>query len=717
MNRPLSPNGSAETTFGTDSNLLGPVDSRLIAEGHPSQLQTWALSDLLHAVDEQGNTPLHLAARRGSLAVCDIFIRAGASPTALNRRMQTPADAASVEGHQHVAQLLASLMVEAQAVRESITHDEGRQAATLRHSDEVKFEAPAGQGPRIEVGEASASPLSFEAEQDAEAYLDQATSKAASGAFVSHVGSIDSVSDGADWELDLSPAPIVGEGIGSAATQLSTGSAQDFLKVRKHGRRSKKRAVVQTGTRLSIRLEDCEKWVAKVVARGCFSTEDIEGLVTLTEGDGEAKDLRATLRRNLEAAGLCFVDQEFVDSALQWDASPDIAPDELTESIEAVLTRALRLPGIERFDLDGLAERRHLNELARAKQELHLGILASASAMGTILEVLEGVRVGARQPSSVSLGNVTPSRLNHTETVEFFAATESLKDWYFSGRVMEGKRRREALRALEALDMSPEFLNEVAAPVDGTRANAEVANPLGRQVSEFESVNHRLILAYLPYVRRFAARNTERGEDFEDVFQVSFLGLQRSTRRFDPERGARLMTYSTFWMKQALTRWRADEGGIVRIPVHRHENLSKLDRALDELGLGFETASSDSDIAAELDWSREEVERFRRYPRTAIYPKNAEEWEGLLPEQDAKDSCAASDENKLVAEILAELPDREADVIRRRFGIGFDEEMTLEEIGQLYGVTRERIRQIEKKGLTRLSHPGRRRILQTLLGR
>lgn len=273
--------------------------------------------------------------------------------------------------------------------------------------------------------------------------------------------------------------------------------------------------------------------------------------------------------------------------------------------------------------------------------------------------------------------------------------------------MMDGKRRREALAAIEAMDFTQAFYNELARSLDKEKASIEHYSRLDGLISVYEVATERLIREHIPYARRFAARNVEEGEDPEDVFQVCFLGLQRSTKRFDPERGIRFVLYCSFWMKQALTRWRADEGALVRVPVHRQESLSKLDRALDRLDLRIDRAASDHELAAELEWTADEVRVFREIPRDADYPEGVDDWDDLLPEPEETDVFGQAEIERIIMDNLAGMPERQADVIRMRFGIGRDADMTLEEIGQLYGVTRERIRQIEAKGLKYLRHPAR----------
>nr|WP_246730015.1 sigma-70 family RNA polymerase sigma factor [Rhizobium daejeonense] len=281
---------------------------------------------------------------------------------------------------------------------------------------------------------------------------------------------------------------------------------------------------------------------------------------------------------------------------------------------------------------------------------------------------------------------------------------------------MDGKRRREALAALEAFDFSLAFHKELVRILEQDPECQEHAIQLDAQILVFEAVTEHLVREHLSYVRRFAARNVEEGEEPEDVFQVAFVGLQRSTRRFDPERGYRFLIYATYWMRQAIVRWRADEGAAIRIPVHRNEKIAKLDRAMERLEVRVDGTVSDHELAAELEWTTDEVRQFRGIPREVEYPDSIDDWDNLLSEQVGANVFDQAETERIVTDALAELPERQADVIRMRFGIGRDADMTLEEIGQLYGVTRERIRQIEAKGLDRLSHPGRKRRLQELLG-
>lgn len=706
-----------------ETHSLRPFEIRLIAEGKLERLSDFAASCRLQAADPKGDTPLHLAARMGNLAVCDLFIRSGADPGALNHDRQTPADVAFAEGHGLTAQLLSSLVA---GSPETETETVGEREVSLVVEDVVT--RPYGVPEhRVAVSQETEPTdrtddlddlLTFEAEAEPEEFFDQYAGNTASGTFIALGSSSPVVSDNedGDWDLDLSAAPIAGEGIGSsAAVTADHGAENDFLKVRNRGRQSVKRAVVQTGTRISIDPELCFTWAEEILAKGRCSLDDIDRLVVLCEGNGDLEELRINLQRNLEAAGFDLAQATGHDADL-WDAVSDTSSDDLADAIEAALTRRTRLPGTQRFVMDKSEERQLLEPMMRAKQELQLGILASETAVETILDVMESIRDGSRDPGSVSLRTIISSRPGHAETSEVMAAADTLRSWHTTGRVMDGKRRREALAALEALDLSLAFQKELVRTLEQLPACQAEASQLEAEILISESATEHLIREHLPYVRRFASRNVEEGEDPEDVFQVAFMGLQRSTRRFDPERGYRFLIYATYWMRQAIMRWRADEGAAIRIPVHRNEKVTKLDRALDRLDVRVGGAVSDLDLAEELEWAIDEVRQFRGIPREAEYPESLDDWDILLPEPPEVDVFDQAETERIVTDALADLPERQADVIRMRFGIGRDSDMTLEEVGQIYGVTRERIRQIEAKGLQTLSHPGRKRRLRILLG-
>jgi len=423
-----------ETSGERQRQLLEPAEIRMIASVDTARLSHFAASRRLHAVDPKGDTPLHLAARMGNLALCDLFVRAGADARSQNHENQTPADVAFAEGHSLAAQLLVSLLRDSEEVpsREALPE--------LPHADaEPRVERTVRsfptQPPPLEQPEdpiAFDDPLIFEPVEDAETFFGRSAGQPASGTFVAFVSTVptDSSERDGNWEVDLSSAWIGGDGIASKATTPlpDNGDERDFLKVRSRGRQSVKRAVVQSSTRLSIDPGTCVTWAADILEERAFSSDETETLISLCEGNGDPDELRAKLQRTLEAAGLVSVETTESGDVL-WDIRSDVSANDLAEAIEATFSRAVRLPGTRRFDMDKSNEARLLDPMVLAKKELHLGILACEPAVETILNMIDQLLDGSIAPSFVTMRTIVPSRPEHAETREFLEAVDALKSW------------------------------------------------------------------------------------------------------------------------------------------------------------------------------------------------------------------------------------------------------------------------------------------------
>lgn len=712
-----------------NSDLLTPAEIRLLTETSELEcIREFASSSRIHAVDAKGDTPLHLAARLGNLALCDIFVQAGANPNAQNNEQQTPADLAEIEGHSLVAQLLSSLVQRDDASVSELCTPEVQSASEAFLTSE--FKSPAIEEINLsDLPESSNDYLdqdfTFRPEEDPETFRRNSVFIRNSGSFkpvAPPISSIETV-EGPDWEIDLVPVQISGDAIGSfTPASKKQGGERDFLKLTRGGKKSTKIATLSNNTRISIDADICSDWVSDVfqfnknkIRRSFCTDDDVGFLIKHCEGNVDADELRANILRLLEISGCAHMatgtshDREF------WDAKSDVDFDDLVEAIEAALTRATCLPGTQLFDISRADEEVLLEPMIRAKQDLLLNILASQYALGTIISAAGAMHEGLRDAVNVTLRPIFPTRVGHPETDEFFQNVETLKQWIAAGRVMDGKQRREALNALDALDLTLMFMREIARVLVLDASTTREGTIIDNLITVHEVATQKLILSHLPYVRRFSSRYVESGEDPEDVFQVAFIGLQSSTRRFDPERGVRFVIYSAFWMRQAISRWRADEGAQIRVPVHRSEKLAKLDAVIEKRDIRSDRGVFDAELAEEVDVSLEEVKLLRGIPRISIDIQH-DDWDIILPSQEIDTSIEDMETQRIVADVLEDLNDRQRAIIKMRFGIGQDNEMTLEEIGQMYGVTRERIRQIEAKALVYLSHPARKSRLKTLLG-
>ncbi|UFN51596.1 sigma-70 family RNA polymerase sigma factor (plasmid) [Roseomonas sp. OT10] len=201
----------------------------------------------------------------------------------------------------------------------------------------------------------------------------------------------------------------------------------------------------------------------------------------------------------------------------------------------------------------------------------------------------------------------------------------------------------------------------------------------------------------------------------EDLVQEGVPGLIRAVELFDHTRELKLSTYATWWIRQAITRAIVDRGTTIRFPVHVAEDMLKLRRAEDRFGVEHGRSPTLEEMAIELEWSQRRVQRVRKAIRTGVVSLEAaldDEGEGgglisIIPCEDPSPEQVAIDRalTKNVASALRVLPPRTEAILKRRFGVDTGRPETLEEIGRSYNVTRERIRQIEAKGLRRLKHP------------
>ena len=318
--------------------------------------------------------------------------------------------------------------------------------------------------------------------------------------------------------------------------------------------------------------------------------------------------------------------------------------------------------------------------------------------------------------------NLTPSGNPKRRVIAAGATADPVKDYLKQiGRVnlLNAEQEVDLSERIEAGLYAQHLLDTESDKMDFKRRRE-----LKWAANDGKRAKDHLLEANLRLVVSLAKRYTGRGMLFLDLIQEGNLGLIRAVEKFDWKKGYKFSTYATWWIRQAITRAMADQARTIRVPVHMVEVINKLSRVQRQMLQDLGREPTPDELARELDMPVEKVQEVQKYGRepislhTPLGEDGDSEFGDLIEDTDAiapSDAVAFSLLQEQFKQVLETLSPREAGVIKMRYGLEDGQPKTLDDIGRVYGVTRERIRQIESKTMSKLRHPSRSQTLRDFL--
>jgi RNA polymerase primary sigma factor len=420
-------------------------------------------------------------------------------------------------------------------------------------------------------------------------------------------------------------------------------------------------------------------------------------------------------------------DAELTDGALEsdpdlsdvteLDADPDLA-DVTFLDVDAELEELETLETDDEADSDDETTPTESAEVTGPTKVAPADAGVAASVNGTAVQATEAPAEES-EDEAFSYGD-DDEDLPAAQVAVAGATSDPVKDYLKQiGKVplLNAEQEVELAKRIEAGLFAEEKLAETVTAMEA-RLDLEWIADDGRRAK-----NH-LLEANLRLVVSLAKRYTGRGMLFLDLIQEGNLGLIRAVEKFDYTKGYKFSTYATWWIRQAITRAMADQARTIRIPVHMVEVINKLARVQRQMLQDLGREPTPEELAAELDMTPEKVIEVQKYGRepislhTPLGEDGDSEFGDLIEDSEAIQPGEAVSFTLLQEQlhsVLDTLSEREAGVVSMRFGLTDGQPKTLDEIGKVYGVTRERIRQIESKTMSKLRHPSRSQVLRDYL--
>jgi RNA polymerase primary sigma factor len=461
-----------------------------------------------------------------------------------------------------------------------------------------------------------------------------------------------------------------------------------------------------------VAVEGFETLLSVGRRRGYLTQDD---LILVLQAVELSYDVIESVVARVRAEGIEYVDEERNGSApvvLEEAVAEAVAEVVAEEVVEALPTDLASAPDPDAAvddgdDDDGVGEPGPLGRMRRR-----------AFKRGPVDEVID------RQTPRPGRGRIASySSAEHSGGTAADPVHTYLKE---IGKVplLTGELEVELAKRIETGNEATEAIARAEAATGARMARSEERTRLRMQVRRGQQAKEALIEANLRLVVSIAKRYRNRGLAFLDLIQEGNLGLMRAVEKFDYTKGFKFSTYATWWIRQAITRALADQGRTIRIPVHMVETINKVVRVQRQLLQELGREPTVEEIAGRVEFPIERVREIQRINQDTVsleQPMGDEEdfsLSDLIEDQGAEvpdDAATRSMLHEAVRDALGTLPRREREVMELRFGLEDGRVRTLEEVGKAFGVTRERIRQIEAKTLAKLRHPNAAQPLRDFL--